>query len=331
MLRETMLWLKLAIQGTASAAVFVLCLYFAGLLPAFLLLGITLLFFLSDLVFLLLRQRRLRRLSDDIGQVMRGAEQISFREYEEGELSILNTEIRKMTVMLREQNAQLRNERQFLKESLEDMSHQLRTPLTSMMLIVERMRRLPKDGTERMKALHELTMLLTRMQWLIETLLTLSRVEAGAVTFRKEPVSCRQLIQAALDPISVALELKGIEVQLHLTEEPAFTGDMQFCTEALGNLLKNCMEHTPEGGCIRISAEQTALYTGITVTDSGEGISQTDLPHLFERFYRGSEFSKTGYGIGLAFAKRVITEQGGSLQARNAEPHGAEFEIRFFP
>ena len=285
---------------------------------------------LTGAVFRRRNNRTLVRLSDEIGQVLHGADQITFSDYDEGELSILCTEIRKLTVMLREQNTRLQNEKNYLKESLEDISHQLRTPLTSMMLILGMMRKQPPDSPQYTENLRELTALLTRMQWLIETLLTLSRVEAGAVRFREELISCRTLIADALEPISIALELKNISVQVQITGDPQMIGDRLYCTEALGNLLKNCMEHTPQGGSIRICSEQTALYASVTVTDTGTGISQESLPHLFERFYRGSEFSKSGYGIGLAFAKRVISAQGGSLQARNAVPSGAEFEIRFF-
>ncbi|MBR6106812.1 MAG: HAMP domain-containing histidine kinase [Oscillospiraceae bacterium] len=326
---QVKLWLQLALTAAGSAAAWA-----AGGFPAALCTAATAgLLIAADAVFLSRRQRRLAQLSDSISFVLRGAEQISISEYDEGELSILSTEIRKLTVLLREQNAQLRSEKSFLKESLEDMSHQLRTPLTSMLLILGMMRRppeTPEDKAQYSGNVRELFSLLSRMQWLIETLLSLSRVEAGAVTFRQEPILCRTLIAEALEPVSVSLELKQITVQVQITGEPQFTGDLHYCTEALGNLLKNCMEHTPEGGCIRIHSEQTALYTNIVITDSGAGIAQNDLPHLFERFYRGSEYSKNGYGIGLAFAKRVITGQNGSLQARNAAPHGAEFELRFF-
>ena len=105
---------------------------------------------------------------------------------------------------------------------------------------------------------------------------------------------------------------------------------MQYLSEAIGNIVKNCIEHTPEGGSISVTAQDNVLYTGITITDSGDGIAPDELPHIFERFYRASEFAKSGYGIGLAFAQRVIAEQNGSLQVRSAIPHGAQFEIRIY-
>ncbi|MBP0988126.1 MAG: HAMP domain-containing histidine kinase [Oscillospiraceae bacterium] len=277
-----------------------------------------------------LRRRQISKLCDEISSILHGAEQVTFDSYSEGELSILASEIGKMTARLREQNAALRQERSFMQESLEDISHQLRTPLTSVILLVDLMRKPNLTKAQQYENLQELQSMLSRMQWMIETLLGLSRLDAGSVTFQKTEFSCRTLIADALEPISIALELKDIAVNLDIGDEDKITGDLPYCTEAFCNLLKNCMEHTPEGGTITISSETNAIYTGILITDSGSGISETDLPHVFERFYRGTPFSKTGYGIGLSFARRIITSQGGSIQVRNIEPHGAQFDIRFY-
>ena len=276
------------------------------------------------------RKNQIERLCDEISSILHGAEQITFDTYAEGELGILASEISKMTVRLREQNAALRQERSFMQESLEDISHQLRTPLTAMILLMDMMRKPNLSREQQAENLHELQSLLTRMQWMIETLLGFSRLDAGAVTFQKTRFTCRTLIAEALEPISVALELKDITVNIDIPADTALSADLPYCTEALCNLLKNCMEHTPEGGSITIQAESNAIYTGILITDTGSGIREEDLPHIFERFYRGSAFSKAGYGIGLAFARRIITAQGGSIQVRNAAPQGAQFDIRFY-
>ena len=276
------------------------------------------------------RKQQILSICDEISQILRGAEEISLPDYDEDELSILAAEIRKMTVRLRMQNDALRHDKSFMQEAMEDISHQLRTPLTSVMLILDMMRSPDLTRMQQHENLRELQTLLSRMQWLIETLLGLSRLEAGAVRFQTETVRCGELIRAALEPITVALELKEIEIKADIQEDASFAGDFQYCTEALVNLLKNCMEHTPQGGCIRIQAQQNAVYTGILITDSGAGIAEADLPHLFERFYRGTQFSKSGYGIGLSFARRIITAQDGSIQVRNAKPNGAQFDIRFY-
>lgn len=317
--------LHLLLTGAAFAVIF---LWFSRE-AAFILLGFSLVLLLLHDLSRRRTMKELSRLSTAVDRVLRNTEQLVIEEFDEGEISLLSSEIRKMTIRLREKNTALQKEQQFMKESLEDISHQLRTPLTSMILLVGLLRDPSKKAHQR-EYLQELSKLLSHMQWLIETLLTLSRVEAGAVRFQEVPVRCRDLLAAALEPLSVALELKDIAVTVNVEGEPSFPGDMHYCTEALVNLLKNCMEHTPEGGSITIEAKENPICTCILITDSGNGISAEDLPHIFERFYRSSEFAKNGYGIGLAFARKVITAQNGRIKVRNADPHGAQFELCFY-
>ena len=233
-----------------------------------------------------------------------------------------------MTIRLREQNAALIRDRQLMKEALEDMSHQLRTPLTTSMLLLGLLRKPELSREERQAHITELFSMLTRMQWMLETLLGLSRLEAGAMHFSPEVLPAADLIREALAPLEISMELKALTLHTRIEGDPVLTADRSLCIEALTNLLKNCMEHTPEGGSITIEAADRTLYTGILITDTGSGIAPEDLPHLFERFYRGG--SSGGYGIGLAFAQKIITAQSGSLQARNVQPHGAQFDIRFY-
>ncbi len=269
-------------------------------------------------------------LCDDIDRILRNDDLISFDEYKEGELSILSAEIHKMTIRLREQNSALAEEKKFAKEALEDISHQLRTPLTSVMMILGLMRDPQISKEQRTEYIWELCELLDRMKWLIETMLSLSRIEADAVKFAEDSVSCRELIKHSADAVSVTAELKGVELKTIISGEPSFIGDIRYTSEALVNLLKNAIEHTPEGGNVTIRAEGNNISTNITISDTGEGIPESELPHIFKRFYRSSEYTKNGFGIGLAFAKNVITSQNGSLKASNSEPNGAVFDIRFY-
>lgn len=231
-----------------------------------------------------------------------------------------------MTIRLREQNSALKGEKAAMKIALEDMSHQLRTPLTSVMLLLEMLRDPDLPQSERVKHIREMTSLLSQMQWILETLLNISRMEAGAVTFLKQDISAARLIRDAAEPIAISLELKGITLKTEIEGDPHFTADLRYCTEALTNILKNCMEHTPEGGVITVRAYENPLYTGITVTDTGDGFPEEMLPHIFERFCHDNQ--KNGFGIGLAFARSVVVSQNGSLQARNSPDGGAEFDWR---
>ena len=280
----------------------------------------------------ILSQRRdqVMKLCDDIDRILRSDDIISFDEYKEGELSVLSAEIHKMTIRLREQNAALLTEKRFAKEALEDISHQLRTPLTSVMMILGLMNDSGLTEQERMEYLRDLYELLARMKWLIETMLSLSRIEADAVKFAKNTVSCRELIAQSIETVSVTAELKSVEIRTEINGEPEFIGDLHYTSEAIVNLLKNAIEHTPEGGTVTVTANGSNISSNITITDTGEGIPEKELPHIFERFYRSSEYTKNGFGIGLAFAKKVISAQDGSLKAANHKPHGAMFDIHFY-
>ncbi|MBQ8959762.1 MAG: HAMP domain-containing histidine kinase [Ruminococcus sp.] len=274
------------------------------------------------------RRQQIGEMCDEIDRVLRGSDRISLDSYQEGELSILASEIRKMTIRLREQNSALREEKIIQKEALEDMSHQLRTPLTSMLLIMDFLRDPELTRQGRMEYLNELSGLLDHMQRLIWNMLSLSRLEAGAVSLSSERVDCRSLISQAAEPLSIALELHGISLEVELDGDPAFVGDPAYTREALTNILKNCLEHAPDGGRIRVNASENPIYCGITVEDSGEGIPEEELAHIFDRFHSSSKLS--GFGIGLAFARKVVSMENGSLQASNSEGGGAVFDMRFY-
>lgn len=282
-----------------------------------------------DILFETHRCNDLSKLSDDIDRILHGEEKITFSEYREGELSILKNEIGKLTVKLREQNAAMKEERLRLKDSMADISHQLRTPLTSMNLIVTILggRELPRS--EQMKHLQSLNELLNRTQWLIDVLLKLSQLDAGVVTMQYDYVDCRDLIRRAAEPFEISAELKGITLDKKISPGSGLTCDIKWCSEAIGNIIKNCIEHAPENSSITISANESPLFTEIIISDCGKGIPQKDLQHIFERFYRSNALSE-GYGIGLALAKQIITEHNGVIQAKNADPHGAVFRLAIY-
>ena len=145
---------------------------------------------------------------------------------------------------------------------------------------------------------------------------------------RQEVVPLRELIRRAAAPLSIPMELRDQRLTVACGDE-AITCDSVWTAEALGNLLKNCVEHTPPGGTISVTALETALYTAITVEDTGPGFDPADLPHLFERFYKGKHAAETSYGIGLALARTIVTAQNGTIQAMNTGS-GAKFVIKFY-
>lgn len=274
------------------------------------------------------RYRRISSLAYDINQILHSDCHISLEKYAEGELGILQSEIYKMTVRLREQQQHLHDEKVFLSDSLADISHQIRTPLTSINLLVSLLSKPDIDNAKRQLLSRELYGLLSRIDWLITALLKISKLDAGTVTFQTERAPLSELLEKAAAPILVPMDLRS--QTLKISADGTFTGDLSWTCEAVTNILKNCMEHTPSGGTIVVDASDNALYTQITVSDNGSGIAPQDLPHIFERFYKGAGSAEQGFGIGLALARMIIAAQNGTVKAENQISGGAKFTIRFY-
>lgn len=274
------------------------------------------------------RYRKLQKLSIDLDNLLISGTPLPITEYNEGELSILANQIQKITLLLKESAEVVKADKKYLADSLADISHQLRTPLTSMNLTASMLRNPELTTEKRIELSKELRNLLTRIDWLVETLLKISKLDAGTVKLIQKPVRIKDLISRAAEPLAIPMDLRNQRLIVHCKEE-AFTGDPIWTAEALGNILKNCTEHTPEGGTITVTASETSLYTQIEVEDTGAGFDPKDIPHLFERFYKGVNASENSYGIGLALARTVITSQNGSIQAMNGE-NGAKFVIKFY-
>ena len=290
--------------------------------------AVCLLFILSYVTITYRRYKRIARLSERIDKLLHGDQSISFDDYTEGELGILQSELRKMTIRLREQQQRLQDDKIYLSDSIADISHQIRTPLTSINLIVSFLSEPDISDERRLALTRELFSLLSRIDWLITTLLKISKLDAGTVQFKEENLSLGELIQKASSPVLIPIELRGQE--LTVTAEGNFHGDIAWTCEAIGNIIKNCMEHTPEGGRITVVAKDTALYSEIVIADNGSGIDKEDLPHIFERFYKGKNSGNASFGIGLALARMIVTSQNGTLKAENGSDCGAVFTMRFY-
>lgn len=275
------------------------------------------------------RYRAIARLSNSIDRILHGQDEILFTDSREGELAILTSEVTKMTVRLREQTDALAADKVRLTDAIADISHQLRTPLTSMNLTVSLLSEDGLSDERRLRLTRDLSRSLRRIDWMIDALLKISKIDAGTVGFRSERVSVAELIRRAAAPLMIPMELRGQEILVHADSEE-YTGDMQWSVEAIGNILKNCVEHTPEGGSIEISSTENALFTEIVISDSGAGFTPGDIPHLFERFYRGKNADAASVGIGLALARTVITAQNGTVAASNGKNGGAQFTVRFY-
>lgn len=291
--------------------------------------GVCILFVLVYYAATYLRYRHISFLAADIDRILHGNScQIKLEKYQEGELGILQNEIHKMTVRLHEQQQTLKRDKIYLADSIADISHQIRTPLTSINLIVSLMSDPDITDERRQKLSHDLYELLSRIEWLITTLLKISKLDAGTVMLKKEGIELSELITKAAAPLLVPLDLRS--QMLKISAVGRFECDISWTCEAVTNIVKNCMEHTPENGLIEISASDNALYTEIIIEDNGSGIKKDDLPHIFERFYKGKASNDNSFGIGLSLSRMIIAAQNGTVKAENKTSDGAKFTIRFY-
>ncbi len=278
------------------------------------------------------RYRHMEDMAHEIDLILHGNEKSMLSEYEEGDISILRNEIAKMTVMLRQQAEQLGDEKRKLADSLADISHQIRTPLTSLNLMLEALKN-EKDEEQRHRLIFDMRRQLERIDGLVVSLLKLAKMDAGTIKLQKAQVQLLELVRASLQPLEIMLELKGIETKLDVSG--TYIGDMEWSREAVTNILKNCMEHTDEGGKISITGYENAVHTELVIEDTGSGMAADDLPHIFERFYKGQNSKSDSYGIGLALARSIIAGQNGTVKAENilnadGNVCGARFIIRFY-
>jgi signal transduction histidine kinase len=296
----------------------------------FLILGFCILFAGLHFISTYHRYEKISVISQNIDRILHGQANVSFDDYKEGELAILQSEIRKMILRLKEQADALTSDKIYLTDSIADISHQLKTPLTSINLLLSFLEKSELTVEQRQGYVKEVKRLINRIEWLITTLLKLSKIDAGTAYFKKERVSMRELIRLSIEPIAIPMELKEQELRVTLEGDITFTGDLAWSVEAVSNIVKNCMEHTPQGGRISISSTDNSIFTEIVIEDNGSGIAAEDLPHIFERFYKGRYSGKQSIGIGLALARRIITEQNGTIKAENKKEGGARFTLHFY-
>lgn len=285
----------------------------------------------SNLFFTIYRYGEIRKLCTYLMKLQNGEKTMDIRDNTEGELSILKNEIYRLSVTLSTQAELLLRDKCYLSDSLSDISHQLKTPLTSMMMMVELLEQNTLPEEKRAEFLQNISVGIERMEWLVQALLKLSKLDADAIIMKQEPMDVYELLKASISPIAIHQELRQVECRLQeLEEQVSMRGDFQWTCEAITNIIKNCMEHTGPDGKIQISYSDNNLYTKIVIEDTGTGIETEDLPHIFERFYKGKNSKNDSVGIGLALSKEIIVRQKGTIEVSSKVGEGTRFEIRFY-
>ncbi len=295
---------------------FLLLIFFAGILWI--------------LVYLHRRQRRIEELQRYMEKLSWGAYCLKLEENADDELSGLRNEVYRLTVQLKESAALEQGRRQALADSVANISHQLKTPMTSMTILLDNLAENEEmDQITRHRFLSEASRQLAGMSWLIATMLKISRLEAGVVELQRAPVEAARLVEKCTARLQAAAEWKEVCMDVRLQPGVSLYVDENWTSEALCNIIKNAIEYSPAGGSVWISATENDIYAELRVADSGIGISGEEREKLFRRFYRGSNAAEDSIGIGLALAKEVVEQQRGHIQVESRVGEGTVFSLKF--
>ena len=279
--------------------------------------------------YLKIQKKQTMDIAKRIERINLGDYSLQIDENSEDELSLLDNQIYRTTVKFREQAENSRKDKENLQKSLSDISHQLKTPLTSIIVMVENI--LDDDDMPleiRREFLNDIKHNTNTISFLVQSLLKLSKLDAEAVKFRYEQVEVKSIVDECIKNTAVMAEILGVRLETDCNDI-ILNCDRKWLCEAITNIIKNCIEHSHNGN-IKITAEQNKLYTKISIKDNGSGITKEDLPHIFERFYKGKNSSDDSVGLGLSLAKTIIEKQGGYISVSSELNQGSEFVIKFF-
>lgn len=276
------------------------------------------------------RYQKIEKLSTYLREISSGNYTLDVRDNHEGELSILKNEIYKVTIMLSEQQKLLKKDKFALTDAISDISHQLKTPLTSMTVMADLLSDENLSEAKRIEFTHHIQLQLERIEWLVSSLLKLAKMDAGTILFKKEKVNVNDLVHKAVEPMLIPIDIKQQTLIISGNDNVSFIGDYKWTAEALINIIKNCVEHTSEHGEISLSFSENTLFTEIVIKDNGKGIAKEDLPYIFQRFYKGKNASEDSIGIGLAMAYSIVTSQQGDIEVESKIGVGSEFRIKFY-
>ncbi len=291
---------------------------------------------ISIVIFLLIffydkkEKRELDKIIDYLKELNRGNYDLKIDLNSEGILSILKNEIYTTTVMLREMASREYLDKITLKENLANISHQLKTPLTSISILVDNLCDEEVDKKTELEFLNDIKRQVDNINYLVIVLLKLSRFDANVITFKKDDINVKKLILECMKNLDVIREVKNINIHVSGANDVEFIGDYKWESEAISNIIKNAIEHTLNDKNIYISFKDKSLYTEIIIEDEGLGMSEKEKNRIFERFYKGSSTNSNNFGIGLSLAKEIITKDNGKIIVKSEVNKGTKFIIRYY-
>lgn len=276
------------------------------------------------------KSKKIKEITKMISKINNRQFDIDINDFNEGELSILKNEISKTTTMLRQVADNSVKDKLNLKDSLGDISHQLKTPLTSITIMIDNILDSPDMNEKtRKKFLINIKREILNINFLVMSLLKLSKFDANVVKFNKESVYLKDIIIESIKNVSMIKELKNITIKVSGDDNIKLLCDFKWQVESITNILKNSIEHTSEYGTVEVNYSENKLYTRILIKDNGKGIDNDDLPHIFDRFYKGENGSDDSFGIGLSLSKTIIEKEGGSITVKSTPNIGTIFTIKY--
>lgn len=276
------------------------------------------------------KSKKIKEITKMISKINNRQFDIDINDFNEGELSILKNEISKTTIMLRQVADNSVKDKLNLKDSLGDISHQLKTPLTSITIMIDNILDNPDMNEKtRKKFLINIKREILNINFLVMSLLKLSKFDANVVKFNKESVYLKDIIIESIKNVSMIKELKNITIKVSGDDNIKLLCDFKWQVESITNILKNSIEHTSEYGTVEVNYSENKLYTRILIKDNGKGINSDDLPHIFDRFYKGENGSDDSFGIGLSLSKTIIEKEGGSITVKRTPNIGTIFTIKY--
>ena len=282
------------------------------------------------ILYLRKRDKKIKQITNYINQIKNKKYDLNIEENTEDELSNLKNELYKITIMLKEESEISKKDKENLKMSVEDISHQLKTPLTSITIMLDNLKDNPNmEEKTKQKFIFEISKQVEWINWLVISMLKLSKLDANVVQFYDEKINLNKFIGEIIKNLEIPIEVKNQKIIIDGNENVSFIGDYKWQQEAITNIIKNCIEHNANNGTIYINYEENSLFTKITIRDEGEGISKEDLKHIFERFYKGKNSSENSVGIGLALAKNIIQKNNGMINCKSELDKGTEFVIKY--
>lgn len=277
------------------------------------------------------RTKKINKIIELISKINKRNFDIDIEDYTEDELSILKQEVYKTSLMLRSEADNSLKDKLNLKDSLSDISHQLKTPLTSITIMIDNiLDNEEMDTKTKRKFLISIKREIININFLVQNLLKLSKFDANVIKFDKEEVLIKDIIDEAIKKVSALSELKGVSIKVSGDKGSTIKCDFMWEVEALSNIIKNSIEHIEGEGFVEVNYTKNKVYSRILIRDNGVGINEDDLPYIFDRFYKGKNSSKDSVGIGLALSKSIIEKDNGSISVKSTPKIGTIFTIKYF-